>query len=437
MTSAKVRSLQVRPIQSADLSFDAAGVLGKQNLNKARLGSRITGYDLSTTLIPNLGRTVSNGTDETLYYNVENLHSALNDHYLFALRNDLMEASLRQSITQRDLLFLQRFKHIDAIVNTMRDVFSDRFRKIEELRDLSTQHKDALKASYENSNWDRVITDSKTLTRHTGDVNTETQLTPIAMKNTAHKVQVDASPPSTHNVESSQVIPQVWENRAWKDLEKEGTNFQSQKSTSINDLTQVSTTRNVEYRHPHLENLLQYQRKQLDLQEEWLSNKNISNTMPDLERILNKELEVIDLEIRKAQVKLTQSYLISPIPGIVTAIYKDLGEMVQPGEPVLRVENDEKVLLVGFIQYRGILRIGNGGDPERRDVNITTSSIYEGDEPLSIPGRLVSVRGHDVDDDEWDIIIECDNSHRALPINYHFDRETTRIEIIDEAQLIA
>ena len=115
--------------------------------------------------------------------------------------------------------------------------------------------------------------------------------------------------------------------------------------------------------------------------------------------------------------------MISPFSGLITAIYKDVGETVGAGEPILRIENDEELLVVGFIQYRGSLRL-------QQQVTLATK-IFETNETKELPGRLVAIRGHDADDDEWDVIIHCSNAEnpdeRIIPINYHFDKDTTEL----------
>src|SRR6185369_3494786 len=92
--------------------------------------------------------------------------------------------------------------------------------------------------------------------------------------------------------------------------------------------------------------------------------------VPDMSSILQNELNVIDLEILKSQLRFLQTFLLSPISGIVTAVYKDEGEFVQPGDAVIRVENDDTLLLVGVLNCRGGLKPG-------MEVRVTTTNLYE------------------------------------------------------------
>jgi hypothetical protein len=52
---------------------------------------------------------------------------------------------------------------------------------------------------------------------------------------------------------------------------------------------------------------------------------------------------------------------------------------------------------------------------------------------VTIKGAVVAIRGHDSDDEEWDVIIRCPNLDAAnnpiFPLNYNFDFDDTTIDI--------
>jgi multidrug resistance efflux pump len=132
-----------------------------------------------------------------------------------------------------------------------------------------------------------------------------------------------------------------------------------------------------------------------------------------------------DLEVRRLQITFAETYLTAPFAGTVTAVFKDVGECVQAGEPVIRVENDAVVFLTGRIQYFGVLKIG-------QDVVVRAADLYESGQSQDFPGKVKGIRGHAADDDEWEVFIECDNpvgagGRRLLPIYYQFDKDTTTI----------
>jgi multidrug efflux pump subunit AcrA (membrane-fusion protein) len=209
---------------------------------------------------------------------------------------------------------------------------------------------------------------------------------------------------------------------SWKDLESES---ELANASNASLFSQETITDLVDFKYPLKDEEIALQRIQLEIQDELLKHQLINLKVQNLSKIMNNELRQLELDITKLQNVFLQTLLISPISGLITAIYKDVGETVSAGEPVIRVENDEELLIVGFIQYRGSLKL-------QQEVTLATK-IFETNETKEIPGRLVAIRGHDADDDEWDVIIHCSNAEnpedRIIPINYHFDKDTTELFI--------
>ena len=163
---------------------------------------------------------------------------------------------------------------------------------------------------------------------------------------------------------------------------------------------------------------------QIHLQDELLKHQIFSKKVENMKRIMENELKLLDLDINRLQHAFLKTLLISPIDGVITAVYKDPGDYVNPGEPVVRVENDRELLIVGFVQCRELLQVN-------RQVKLTTT-MFENLEGMekTIDGKIVAIRGHDADDDEWDVIIHCKNDGKKIPINYHFDKDNTTIQFI-------
>ena len=184
-----------------------------------------------------------------------------------------------------------------------------------------------------------------------------------------------------------------------------------------------------EYRHPSAENDIRWLQRELELQDEILAQTLFSFQVPDLDTILKNELASIDQEVRQLQLNLVHTVLASPIAGIITSVYKDVGESVAAGEPVVRVEDDSEILLVGVINCRSAIRVGE-------PVKIEVKNPFEGGgQPIKLDGKLAVIRGHSSDNDEWDVIIRCGNTvdgnadARRLPLNYNFQKEDVTVEI--------
>jgi multidrug resistance efflux pump len=132
----------------------------------------------------------------------------------------------------------------------------------------------------------------------------------------------------------------------------------------------------------------------------------------------------MDLDIKKLQLAYISTILVSPIDGVVTGVFRNKGDYVRAGQAVVRVENDAEVLLVGTIKFRGLVSVGTG-------VEVTTE-IFDAPPALTVPGSVVSVRGHDSENELWDVLILCNNRKAGkpiLPINYNFDFDDTTVEV--------
>jgi hypothetical protein len=65
-----------------------------------------------------------------------------------------------------------------------------------------------------------------------------------------------------------------------------------------------------------------------------------------------------------------------------------------------------------------------------------TTKVFDSSTSLTVAGKIVAVRGHDSEDEEWDVVIRCGNRINGdpngvpiLPINYNFDYDDTSIDL--------
>lgn len=475
MKTAKIRKLQVRPSQSADLSFNMPGILSRQNNSSSPtsgltcLGQRIEAYKLEDVLYPKLRETLPADPAKSivdkarLKYDADEILQELTDGgqapYLFALRNESVAAALSKLINQRENLFLQKFMHSDKLSKSMKETYDEIIpRLLKMLKDDKARY-EALKAAYNATDSVRTGPITKTGPESNSHMNTTTAVrTPVvAMWNTEFGANSGQDPeiaPKGKNITSKVLkgsgdllqkhegpqtasIPHLKStDNKWKIPEKmeynpsnpEGSDvhFTGQVSYSKTvPATQISVTDNPQYTHPSLNNEIEHERFQTTIRQELMRIESQSHQADHLNSILANELKSLDDEVRNLQLNYIHTFLTSPINGVVTAIYKDLGESVEPGEPVMRVEDDQRVYLIGQVQYRGRLGINQA-------VRVVSKNIFESGTDVDIPGKIVTIRGHSSDNDEWDIIIECENltidsGERLLPINYQFDHDDAEI----------
>lgn len=468
-TTANIRRLQVLPSRSADLCFSVPGVIAKQNYdhqNKtgpAYLGQTVQAYSIESQLYAHLSETITDVNDPRhpghglpvnspnrddnarLKYDSAEISRAMTSGgvaspFLFALRNESIAAALDQAVSRREGTYFERFKHAAVIQQALTQGFQSILGLLPQLQSEATNRFTAIDGAHAASAAPAVITKLETKSgvdvnykvttttkvRNTISVNGEfdhpeepldTQVFEVADDQTEKLVQ-------KHKSDRVTSFPFSRVGAAWT---KEEGKFvdESQVSETTNAGKQISESDNPAFFHPRLDNSISHKQLQAGLSSEKMQQSIAAVSAPHTERIIADENAAMDAEVRRLQVTFAESYLTSPISGVVTAVFKDVGECVQPGEAVMRIENDAVVFLVGRVQYFGMLRIG-------QDVIVRAADLFEANVAEDFRGRIRGIRGHEADDDEWEILIECDNpldgqGRRKLPIYYQFDRDTTKI----------
>ena len=180
------------------------------------------------------------------------------------------------------------------------------------------------------------------------------------------------------------------------------------------------------YRVPSLENLAQNQRAQISLMDESFAQFMANQNLPYLPQVFGNELSMIDLGVKQLQVAYLNTILTSPIDGIVTGVYKGLGDRVRRGDVAVRVENNRSVYLIGTVIHRR---------PIKLDDTITVHTKRFGDpaDEVTISGNVVGARGHRDHDDWWTVAVSCSNldggGHPIFPLHYHFNDDDTLVTV--------
>jgi hypothetical protein len=199
-------------------------------------------------------------------------------------------------------------------------------------------------------------------------------------------------------------------------------------TVSVGNTTQTETIHNTDYgyRVPNIESNAQLLRAQISLMDQQFAQYMYGQNLPNLEQVFANELQSIDLDVKRLQVAYLDTLLMSPISGVVTAVFKNLGERVRAGEPVVRVEDNSTVILVATLIFRGLLSVG---------MTVTVQSpLFDASAPqATINGSIVAVRGYRGEDYKWEVLINCPktdgSSNPILPLNYNFDYATTTVTI--------
>jgi HlyD family secretion protein len=416
MATAKAINLKVRPLQSVDLCFPIDGVIGEQS-DIHLLGKAVTGFDLPM-FCDNLLQPVSAGSLEKLKFDSQAIRTALQPSILYALRAEPTKAALDKAIAQRENSFLQKYKDKTGVITRMQADFGtaagSKTDRLNALKNISQSQFNDLDSAYTADGW--TVVRKKTYSDTTGDT-TDSNKSDATNNNTS-----TGSSTSGGNSTSGSTTSNSTGNSSTNDTSN-GTSHTDSSGKSHSDTH--TDNFGYDYRHPSLENSAQYQRAQVALLDERFSHFMFAQTLPFLNTVFDNEVKAIDMDVKRLQVSYLDTMLLSPIDGIVTGVFRDKGDCVRAGQAVMRVENDKEILIVGTLKFRGLISIGS-------NVQITTK-IFDSPTTLTATGKVVSVRGHDAEDEQWDLLILGDNrdghGNPIFPINYNFDYDDTTINI--------
>lgn len=356
---------------------------------------------------------------------MEELRSKLGGRALFILRNEGFAIALEQAIVQRRMSLYERLNKESRkkVADAYAEAYGAISGKIARLREMSQTAKslrDDLATFYDKP--PKEPDQNKPTDAGQVDRSSIVALDATVSKNYTHGLRSRTQPYTVH-VTASPAFDQEFS----KD---KGiiTAPQAHNGTEFQDLVNANpviaqTTWNFDHLpqavHPKFENTLRELRTQSEIIDELLTHSLAAAKADNISEILRQELRAQNLLVRQAQVTFLSSFLFCPFEGVVTTVYKDVGEAVAAGEPVARVDFNKEILVVGRIQSRTAVKVN-------APVEIKCKRVFDSsDEVVLQNGAVAAVRGHDADDDEWDVIFQFKNP--GLPINYQMDKDSTVI----------
>jgi hypothetical protein len=504
--NAQVVSLTVRPIQSVNLCFEVSGVIGEQNPTLAQLGARVSAFNFAAfydnaNLLVSAGVAKQPGL---LKFDSAALHAALTaavdaqgqptgGPLLFALRAENVKALLDQAVKSRENSFYKKFVRLQDVFTLAQNFFLPakpdvppkpdvtKPDRLEALAQISKVQHDALDTAYQaDATMKGVVqttsaemSSSPSTTFFVGDTvvgsNVVTNLKSVLLNPTGGKTTmgidvgsavvapvlplctVIASVDSAGNTVtlSKNAVASAAGVTFGSGVVNSSSTSQDAKgnpTTTTNSwsfpVDQYTETKGYTFRHPTFENDAQNHRAQASLLDERFKQFIYSQHVPHLDVMLTNESDSNDLDVKRLQVSYMNTILMSPIDGVVTGLFCNPGDCVQAGQPVMRVERDDVILLVGTIKYRSLLQVGSAVtitttlfDGAVPTVPPTNPPSWQPAQPVQLPpGTIVAIRGHNHEDELWDVIIQCKNvmdakGNPTIPINYNFDYDDTSLTV--------
>jgi hypothetical protein len=112
---------------------------------------------------------------------------------------------------------------------------------------------------------------------------------------------------------------------------------------------------------------------------------------------------------------------------VVTGIFTNLGNRVRAGSTVIRVEDNQTILIEGTVVHREMVSVGEM-------LTVGTAQFGDPATPVTIHGPIVAACGDEADDDRWHITASCYNidlttGQPIFPLHYGFDYDDTNADI--------
>jgi biotin carboxyl carrier protein len=443
MVSAKVISLTVRAYQVSHLCFEVGGILESLNVQKNRTtllgqiiasGEPLTPFNFEAfystlgafPIHPGIPPLVPPDPSR-LRYGVSEIQSFVATSTLATLRAEPAKIALNMGMNDRQNAYFAKYGNAAGIVAKTNEYYSlsvsdSKPARLATLRTLSEEQADKLSHAYSTANPPRtgvVKTTQSVLTSTTQSSGTSTE---VGQSNEESLSASGSGTAPNLPAAGGQFHGNEFSGPATLDLQ-EGSSSDGTNSTGSASETQTILNTDYGYRIPYIENQAQHQRAQISLMDQQFAQFMFGQNLANLEQVFQNELSNINNNVFRLQVGYLNTILMSPMSGIVTGVYKNPGDAVYAGEPVIRVEDVSIVYVVGTLIYQGPIALGS-------TATITTTLFgLSGVAPIQVQGTVVVVRGQS-QEDQWSIVVECFNGSNAnptIPPGYHFDYDDTTI----------
>jgi hypothetical protein len=448
-------------------------------LTAATGGSGGNALTISTTVLGATasGSTLSGGDSSRLLYDFLKIQADVAPFTLATLRAEPKKAALEKAINMRQNAYFAKYANQDSIIsfanryyfnppdfglNGPPNKFSKSYR-LDDLSDTNEHRWAALNGAYASAGRqdgspgvvDEIIsTLSADTTGYGYAASSQTDETTTIAKDPNAQVWIlpdDLLPqrppgptgqpqwPPVKPAANAPLPVEAWSDAWYNDLGPNltGTTYSydltSSYETNSNSDTahqdQVVKTSSQTFRHPFYDAKAQYQRAPISLIDQQFSALQSAQNIPNLATVLGNELASIDADVYRLQIAYLNTILMSPIAGVVTGVYKNPGDPVRAGEPVIRVEYFDVIQIEAIVVFRGPVLVN------QTSVTITTALFgSSAGQPTSISGLVVAARIHN-DDDTWHLIVECANKDGStppkpiFPPGYRFDPDDTTATI--------
>jgi hypothetical protein len=447
MGTANVISMITQPVQASYLCFEIGGIL---DTCYAKLGVAVK--DIPYSVLSDHVKTSGTiaGDPSRLRCDSNGVMQIVQEFSLATLRNEDRKAFLDSAVNTRQNIYFSKYANSALVISTIKAYYSQasptsKPNRLEILRDIAQQQAMDLQEAYTVDGRTGVVRETssslETATTSRGNTLRALKFYQEGLLGAVGKGTKLHGTPAPWEGKPEPNDPPDTKDKTWLGYPSAGfkapantdrasltvgVNYEESNNSSISSGTQSAWHVDYEYRTPYLEARARNNRAQISLMDQKFESYMFEQNIPHLEQIFQNELASVDNGVYQLQIALLRSFLISPLPGIVTGIYKNPGDAVNAGEPVIRVEDNGIVHLVANLVHHGPIPIG-------ATATVTTTLSGAAGPATTLTGSVVAARGQG-SGGRWEVIIKANNTDGSgnyiLPLNYYFDAEYTQVTIV-------
>lgn len=436
MSAAKIITMTTQPSQISYLCFEVGGILDRLSVNLGASANDIPFQKLCDSI--KTSKAVP-GDPSRLQFDAAGIAKLTAPFAMASLRSETSKAALDTAVNSRQNIYFSKYANSSSVISTIQGFYfktspASKPNLLEILDDIAEQQATALQDAYTEDDKTGVVRATSST------VKTDTSSNGSSMR-FSNFTQESRSERGKRNAPMPTILPDIsyWTNfgepvpkderlkwdRPAQSVLTAGYNFDYSPNYGYACGKQSAVNVDFEYRFPYLETRARALRAHISLIDQRFDSFMFEQNIPHLQKIFENELASLDNDVYQFQIALLRSILISPIPGIVTGIYKNPGDAVSAGEPVLRVENNDVVRLVASLVHRGPISIGS-------TATVTTTLFGLSSTATKLSGTVVAARGQG-DRNQWEVVVQINNvdgsGNHILSSGYSFDREYTELTI--------
>ncbi len=439
MGTTNIISMIAQPVHLSYLCFEIGGIIDTCSVELGAVVNNISYEDLSATV--KTGGTLA-GDDSRLQFDSDGILQFAQAFSLATLRNGDRRASLDSAVNTRQNIYFSKYANSGSVISTIRANYSrtspvstPNLLKI--LDDVAEQQWGDLNEAYKEDDRLGVVKETSShIQSRTTSVGKAHRMGKFYQESVARinrgRTHIPNNPAEGVNLETGEWWSH-YTNALYKiipagtlPVQTSGVTFEQSDNNGSASGTQSEQHVDYEYKTPFHEARARHLRAKISLKDQRFDLFMFEQNIPHLEQIFKNELASVDNDVFQLQIALLRSFLISPRPGIVTGIYKNPGDSVNVGEPVIRVEDNAVVHIVANLVHYGPILIG-------ATATLTTDMDGSAGGTTTLNGSVIAARvlgsgGH------WEVIVKVNNldgiGNFILPLGYYFDAEYTTVTIV-------